>query len=109
MESGAFVYLFWYLSQFLNPLSSFQNSYKLNVIIQTTNELLQLLWCVASGIVVVLLCEIKHPITVVLVVTLEELPVPLQQGDNDASSLLVQALVVYLKLTWRLAWFWIMI
>jgi hypothetical protein len=34
----------------------------------------------------------------------EGLPIPLQQGDNDAGSLL-QALVVYLKLSWRLAWF----
>ena len=35
---------------------------------------------------------------------IEGLPIPLQQGDNDASSLL-QALVVYLKLAWRLARF----
>ena len=38
------------------------------------------------------------------VLDFEGLPVPLQQGDNDASSLL-QALVVCLKLAWRLARF----
>jgi hypothetical protein len=35
---------------------------------------------------------------------LKDLPISLQQGDNDAGSLL-QALVVYLKLAWRLAQF----